>query len=247
MNRQRTFSFAASLALTALIGSLALPAAGDVATGFIQGKVEAGGTAMRYVVYVPRSFAPDKPWPVILFLHGAAAAGPDGLRSVVGGLGWSLWQSPGRFPCLMVFPQQAVAAPWSGIANDLALQALEAVVQKYNGDRSRLYLTGISSGGDGTWTLAAAHPELFAAAVPIAGSGDPAKLAPALKSLPIWAFHGAEDKVVSPRRAQALVAAIQAAGNPNIQYTEYPDNGHNIWQLVYGDAKVIEWLLAQKR
>jgi predicted peptidase len=105
----------------------------------------------------------------------------------------------------------------------------------------------LSNGGDGAWALAAAHPDLFAAALPIAGTGDPAMLTPALKSLPIWAFHGAEDKVVSPRRARALVAAIQSQGNPDLHHTEYPEVGHNSGQIPDGDRTVIDWLLAQNR
>src|SRR5947209_15726732 len=107
MNRHTVPFPAVILALAALFGSLVLPALGDVETGFINGEVEASSTAMRYVVYVPRNFAPEKQWPVILFLHGAAAAGHDGLRPVVGGLGWALWQKYlwfQPFPCLVVFP-----------------------------------------------------------------------------------------------------------------------------------------------
>jgi predicted peptidase len=269
MNRYTALSLAASLALTVLFGSLTLPAVGDVETGFINGQVTANGKTMVYVVYVPRDYSPAKQWPVILFLHQSTIEGHDGFLPLftdlprggnatpaniaqsmltgAGSLGVAVMRNPQRFPCLVVWPELPSAGSWSGIYNDLALRALEEVVEKYNGDRNRLYLTGISLGGAGTWTLAAVRPDLFAAAMPIAGGGNPATMAPALKSLPIWVFHGGADMTVSPASDRAMVAAIQAEGNPNIKYTEYPGLGHNVWDMAYDDPAVIAWLLAQKR
>jgi predicted peptidase len=245
MNRRAILSLAASLALIVLFGSLALPAFADVETGFINGKVEANGKTMLYVVYIPRDYSPDKQWPVILFLHGGAAEGTDGYRQVfLYGLGLELWQFPKRYPFLVVLPQHPNPPGWSGSWNDLALQALEEVVTKYGADRTRLYLTGVSSGGRGTWQMASDHPDLFAAAIPIASRSMSLTIAPALKSLPLWVFHSRGD---SPENDRALVAAIQAEGNLNIQYTEYPGAVHEVSEITYHDPKVMAWLLAQKR
>jgi len=248
MNRHIKYSLTVGLALTVLLISLTLPAVGDVETGFINGVVQANGKTMPYVVYVPRNYTPEKQWPVILFLHGAGEVGTDGFRQVLVGIGQQLMVNPKRFPCLVVMSQLPSGAAWSGSWNDLALQALEAVVEKYGGDRNRLYLTGLSLGGNGTWTIVSKHPELFAAAMPIAGWVDnPVTVAPALQSLPLWVFHGSADPIVSPVSDRNLVKLITAEGNPNIQYTEYPGAGHNVWDMAYGNNKVIVWLLAQHR
>jgi predicted peptidase len=217
------------------------------------------------VVYVPRNYAPEKQWPVILFLHGGFANGNDGLHplfydlprgadccagltTAAGNLGVAVMRNSQRFPCLVLFPQApAGVGYWYGASEDLALRALEEVVVKYNGDRDRIYLTGLSQGGNGTWRLASDHPDLFAAAIPIAGWGNPTTMALALKSLPLWVFHGGADGTVGPSGDRAMVAAIRAAGNPNIQYTEFPGVGHNVWDMVYDSPDVIKWLLAQKR
>jgi predicted peptidase len=242
----RCFHRALLLALVlAPLGAI-LPAHA-VETGFINGRVEAGGRSMPYVASVPRSYSPDQSWPGILFLHGSGERGDDGFAQVRVGIGPQLWLHPERFPCLVVMPQAPRDAVWSGATNDLALMALEAVAAKYNGDRSRLYVTGLSLGGSGTWEIAAAHPDLFAAAIPIAGFVDPRTIASALKSLPIWVFLGGADPTLPARFVRDLVAAIQAAGNQNIRYTEYPGVGHNAWDRAYSNAEVIGWLLAQRR
>ena len=142
--------------------------------------------------------------------------------------------------------RREVPIDWSGRNEAQALQTLEEVVVKYNGDRSRLYLTGFSVGGHGTWNVASDHPDLFAAIIPISGWGTPATMAPRLKSLPIWVFHGEKDSLEPVQSSREMVAAIRAAGNPNIKYSEYPGVDHNAWDPTYNDPKVIEWLLAQK-
>jgi predicted peptidase len=259
--------------LTALVATspVAAQAAAPVETGFLNGQVTTNGKTMRYVVYVPRNYVPEKEWPVILFLHGGWAEGEDGFRPLFltlppkvnpyqlpkgftwgGSLGAAVTLHPERFPCLVVWPQVPTGESyWIGRTKEMALQALEEVVQRYNGDRNRIFLTGLSLGGDGTWRFAAEHPDLFAAAMPIANSGQSVsfilKRASALKSLPLWVFHGADDKGWPPSVDRKLVAAIQAAGNTNIRYTEYPGVDHNSWDITYNDPQVIAWLLAQKR
>jgi predicted peptidase len=270
MNRCTMLSLAAGLALTVLIASppVAAQSPAPVETGFINGQVTANGKTMLYVVYVPRNYTPDKQWPVILFLHGGFTEGHDGFHpliytlptgadlgakvtlSTAGALGVAVMRNPQRFPCLVVWPQAPDGAGyWGGASEDMALRALEEVIQKYNGDRSRLYVTGLSLGGDGTWRLASDHPDLFAAALPIATSffGPTDQRVQALKSMPLWVFHGAADHTTPPPTARKWVAALQAAGSTSIQYTELPGLGHNVWDIAYNDPKVIEWLLAQKR
>jgi predicted peptidase len=259
---------ALAVRLTTWIAAPPVAAQDPVPTGFLNGQVKANGRTMVYVVYVPRNYVAEKQGPVILFLHGSLAEGHDGFHplmntlprgtnfniaagsTVAGSLGVAVMRNSQRFPCLVVWPQQPEGtAGWGGPNADLALRVLEEVVGKYNGDRSRLYLTGISSGGGGAWTMAADHPELFAAAIPIAAAGNSPteKAAQALKSMPLWVFHGGADRDASPAVDRKWVAAIQAAGSTSIQYTEFPGMGHNVWDTVYDDPKVIAWLLAQHR
>jgi predicted peptidase len=231
--------------LLALLAAPRLSSA--VETGFINRTVEEAGKTMPYVVYVPRDYTDRKRWPVILFLHGSGERGDNGLAQTQVGIGTALRVHPERFPCLVVMPQAPNSGGWQGESNDLALKALDAVVDKYHGDRSRLYLTGLSMGGFGAWAIAAAHPDRFAALMPICGGGRPAEMAPALKTLPIWVFHGGADPVVPPQLARDMVEAIKAVGNSTIKYTEYPGVGHNSWEKAYDDPDAIAWLLAQKR
>ena len=131
MNRRTQLSVAASLALTALFASppVAAQAPASLETGFLNGQVTASGTTMRYVVYVPWDYSPEKQWPVILFMHGSGEEGTDGLRQVVGGLAQQILWNSKRFPCLVVLPQTN-GGTWNCAAGDLALQALDDVVAK---------------------------------------------------------------------------------------------------------------------
>jgi poly(3-hydroxybutyrate) depolymerase len=127
----------------------------------------------------------------------------------------------------------------------LALAALDALRKEFNLDPSRLYLTGLSMGGYGTWDTIARHPKLFAAAVPVCGGGDEST-APAIKDLPIWCFHGGADKTVPPERSRNMIEALKAAGG-HTRYTEYPGVGHNSWDKAYAEPELPTWLFAQKR
>jgi predicted peptidase len=216
-------------------------------TGFLNKSVRAGDRSMPYVVYLPREHTSKKRWPVILFLHGAGERGDNGLSQSQVGIGTAIRMHPERFPCLVVMPQAPRGNGWRGESNELALRALDEVVKKYKGDPSRLYLTGLSMGGYGTWEIAAKYPDRFAAVMPICGGGDPTAMASTLKSLPIWVFHGDADQAVPVQRSREMVEAIKAAGSASIKYTEYPGVGHNSWDNAYGDAEAITWLLSQKR
>jgi predicted peptidase len=242
------------LALFAARTAVAAPA---VETGFIDAIVHAGDMAMPYVVYVPRNYTPDQKWPVILFLHGAGQRGMDGLKQTQVGIGGAIRSHPERFPCIVVMPQCPPSRAWGqGIRGfntpspdtvTLALAALDAAVDKYHGDPDRLYLTGLSLGGFGTWEIGTRHPDKFAALMPICGGGRPADAATALKDLPIWTFHGDADPTVPIQRSREMVEAIKAAGSTRIRLTEYPGVGHNSWDKAYNDPEAITWLLAQKR
>jgi predicted peptidase len=127
-------------------------------------------------------------------------------------------------------------------------QLIDHVAGKLNVDTHRIYVTGLSMGGYGTWRLAAAHPELIAAAVPICGGVniDPEKMARPLTRVPIWAFHGAKDPVVPITESKQMVEAIERAGG-EVRFTVYPDAEHDSWTQTYDDQEVYDWLLKHER
>ena len=214
------------------------------ATGFINKVMTVNGVARRYMVYVPHDYTPDKAWPLVLFLHGAGERGDDGLLQSDVGLGHAIRKNPERFPCLVVMPQCPKEVWWHQVPEHMDT-VLADVLKAYNVDPARVYLTGISMGGFGTWIYGAAHTDIFAAFMPICGGGNPADAAK-LATRPIWAFHGADDSSVPPSKSREMVEAVRNAKG-NIQYTEFPGINHNSWDSAYGDANAIAWLLEQHK
>lgn len=194
-----------------------------------------------YLLFLPSGYAKSKQrWPLMLFLHGAGETGTNLARLTVLGPPRIVESKP-DFPFILVSPQSPVRT-WDP---DRLNALLDEVIHKYRVDKDRVYLTGASMGGSGTWALAAAHPEKFAAIAPLCGTGNPAD-APRLARLPIWAFQGAKDPVVHLAHAQEMVDAVRAAGG-NVKFTVYPDAGHDIWTRTYADPALYQWLLEQRR
>lgn len=240
------------MAAVAIVLALAAPGAAraedePMATGFLNRAVKQDGQSYPYVVYVPRNYDKNQKWPVILFLHGAGERGDDGLKQSEVGLGRAVRMHPERFPALVVMPQCPEKQWWDAKGAKAALKALDEVVDKYSGDRSRLYLTGLSMGGYGSWTIASDKPEMFAAVAPICGGGDPKAMAERLKGLPLWVFHGDADPAVPVARSREMVEAIKSAGSTVIKYTEMPGVQHNSWDAAYENPEFATWLFAQRR
>lgn len=153
------------------------------------------------------------------------------------------------YPAFIFVPYCPEGAGWGGISGIASLESL--VYETISGlhepgiDIKRRYVTGVSRGGYGTWQFICARPDLFAAAIPICGAGDP-KLASNVVNIPIWAFHGAKDKNVPISGSRDMILAIKKAGGQP-RYTEYPDRAHNIWDKVIATPGLWEWLFAQKR
>jgi predicted peptidase len=238
-----------------------------MSTGFLDRSVTVDGTAYPYVVYVPRSYEPARRWPVILFLHGAGERGSDGLRATAIGLGSAIRFAPERFPAIVVFPQAPLQTRWLGEPVDAALLALDASMGEFHGDPERVYLTGLSMGGYGSWHLGLAQPERWAALVVVCGGllahpsttavrpspllppapADPyAFAAHALRHLPIRLFHGADDQIVPAEGSRRMDAELRKEG-ADVQYTEYPGVGHDSWTRAYGEEELWKWLFAQRR
>jgi predicted peptidase len=241
-------------------------AQGIMETGFLTRTVEFNGVHYPYQVYVPASYTSAERWPVILFLHGAGERGSDGLAQTQVGLATAVRLHPDRYPAIVVFPQVPLDSLWAGVPGQMAMAALDKTMKEYSTNPDRVYLTGISMGGNGTWYLAYRYPDRFAAVVPICGwvtpfntwvskaetvvpAGDgPAfeALARKLGKIPVWIFHGEEDNTVPVEQSRQSANALTAAGG-HVQYTELPGIGHNSWDPAYGSTKFAAWLFQQNR
>jgi predicted peptidase len=221
----------------------ALPA-DEPKTGFIDATYKDGDKEVKYVLFVPADYKGDKEYPVILFLHGAGEKGSDGKKQARGGLAPAIRRDK-SFPFIAIFPQ--AENTWRAGSADAkrALAILDQVMKEYKTDPKRVYLTGLSMGGFGTWSIAAATPERWAAIVPICGGGSPAT-AEKIKDIPCWCFHGDADPTVKVESSRAMIEALKKAG-AEPKYTEYPGVGHNSWDKAYATKELYDWLLMQKR
>jgi predicted peptidase len=241
----------AILSLTALAFLTAAPGlAGEkVETGFINKVFKGKDGDSKYVVFVPHAYTGEAEFPLILFLHGAGERGDDGERQVKQGIGSAIKfkENEKKFPFIVVFPQCSAKGLWQagGPDADRALAILDEVQKTYKVDTKRVYLTGLSLGGYGTWSLAAAQPDRWAAIAPICGGGDPS-MAEKIKDIPCWCFHGDADKAVPVQRSREMIDALKKAG-ANPRYTEMPFVGHNSWDPAYVTGELYTWMLAQKR
>ena len=196
---------------------------------------------LNYLLYLPPGYEKsEKPFPLILFLHGAGETGKD-LKLVKKHGPPKIVEKKKDVAFIVVSPQ----APVRGWKTKQLLALLDDVESKYRVDKDRVYLTGLSMGGYGTWALAAAAPERFAAIAPICGGGNPST-AEKLKGLPIWVFHGAKDPAVPLKRSEDMVAALKKAGH-EVKFTVYPNAGHDSWTETYNNPKLYEWFLEHKR
>lgn len=214
------------------------------------------GEAIPYRLFVPEKYDRKKKYPLVLFLHGGGGRGTDNLRQIQGGNGFILDyfirpETQAQFPSFVVAPQ-SFGEGWveSGRLTpssqlQLVLELIESLQKEYDIDRQRLYVAGQSLGAYGTFSAISAHPDLFAAAIPISGGGEESK-AERIADVSIWVFHGDKDDVVSVERSRRMVAAIRRAGGKP-KYTEYAGEGHVIWQNVFNEPELLSWLFSQKR
>jgi len=195
----------------------------------------------HYLVYLPEGYGKGgQRWPLILFLHGSGERGTDLEKVKLHGPP-KLVEAGESFPFIIVSPQCPESEDWSV---DVLTALLDHVEREYPVDTDRVYLTGLSRGGFGTWVLGMAHPERFAAIAPICGWADPKK-ACALKDVPVWAFHGAKDKAVALEDEEAVVDALRKCGG-DVKFTIYPDATHDAWTRTYENPALYEWFLSRR-
>jgi predicted esterase len=231
---------------------------GDGRHGFLTRAYEGDdGATFNYAVFVPFDYAADRPFPLILFLHGSGERGAQGRKYLDTTFPAALRKRQDTFGFIAVCPQ-GHSDDWHIGGEDVtaAMRILETVRKEYNVDPKRIYLSGVSSGGVGVWNLAAAYPDLWAAIVPVAtGPCDPGQ-APRIAKLPCWCFHNAMDEVCPPSIPRRMVVALRDAGGTP-RYTEFVPLAsddvnarvprHNAWDKAYSMPELYEWLIRQKR
>jgi len=198
---------------------------------------------LGYLLYVPKDYSADKAWPLVVFLHGAGERGSNLEQLKAHGLPKLIAQGQ-DFEFIVVSPQCPTNKWWVGLDSHV-IALIDETMDRYNVDKNRVYLTGLSMGGYGTWSITAGYPERFAAIAPICGGGQP-YLARNLKDVPVWAFHGAKDNVVPLQQSQQMVDAVNAAGG-NAKLTVYPEAWHDSWTQTYANPELFKWLLSHSK
>jgi predicted peptidase len=224
-------------------------------TGFVDRTVSLEQDEYRYQVYVPANYTESEKWPLIFFFHGEGESGTDGTAQTYMGIGPAIRRHPEQYRCLVVMPQSRVRRSWGDPEMEMqAFTALQQTLEEFNVDQDRIYLTGISSGGNAAWYFAVKCPGLFAAIVPMAGASPHpglsdeqyAAIAASLGQVPIWVFHGQADDIINVAEPRKLVEILREVG-ANVRYTEYEGVGHGSWELAYEEPELIPWLLSQRR
>jgi predicted peptidase len=215
---------------------------------------------LPYLLLKPLHFDSSLNYPLLVFLHGSGSRGHDN-QNTAAHIDSLLLADSNRvtFPAYVVVPQcendhKWVDADWNALSHEqpaqpstymgLCMRLLDSLESVLNIDKKRIYVTGLSMGGFGTWDLIARLPNKFAAAAPVCGGGDP-KTASLIAHIPIWCFHGSEDKVVKVSRSRNMYEALLKE-NSKIKYSEYKGVGHGSWKQAYAEPDFLKWMFAQK-
>ena len=230
----------------------------------------AKGEQMPYRLFTPAVLEKGRIYPLVMFLHGASGSGTDNLKQLQGGnmygaVVWTLPENRAKHPAFVVAPQ--TDANWACVIIDparpartpadlkfceagilgpgakLAFEMVDRLLETLPIDRQRIYLTGHSMGGAGTWHMIAHRPAFFAAAVPVCGHPDPAT-ASIVKGVPVWNFHGETDEIEPVETSRRMIAALRTAGGTP-RHTEYPGIGHNVFAWAYTEPALVEWVFRQ--
>lgn len=204
---------------------------------------------------------PSRKFPLVVFLHGSGERGNNNTAQLKWGVqNFATTNQMKMHPAIVVAPQCPAGQRWSNVdenangivmrkqpsnAGALVMELIDSLIKRMPVDTNRIYITGLSMGGDGTFDLLARYPDRFAAALPVCGAGDPATASGMVK-VPMWIVTGAEDPAVSPEDTHRMFVALRAAGaKPG--YTEYPEVGHFSWIQAYSDELILEWLFRQRK
>lgn len=214
--------------------------------------------SLDYMLFLPKEYSAqnEKKWPLIVFLHGLGERGhsiSDLPRVKVHGPAKLVEQDP-NFEFIVVSPQCKDDNWWPCDIESLNALLDHVLASVKNVDPDRVYLTGLSMGGVGSFEWAMENPERFAAVAPICGAGVyqtswglPQEKADQLRALPFWVFHGEADTTVSPEQSKQMVAGLKAFGVKEVKLTTYPGVGHDSWTQTYNDPKLFQWFLQHRR
>ena len=252
--------------LVALSLAAAMVAHAETKTGNVADKLEpreykaADGKVFRYR-WAEKLPGDNSKVPLIVFMHGAGERGTDNAAQLRHGVtelvNWLDAHEKGYRLIAGQVPngKRWVEVDWSAASHTmpsepsetmaLQLEFIDKLLADPRTDKSRVYATGISMGGSGTWDIFCRRPDVFAAGIPICGGADVAQV-PKIAGLPIWTFHGSADSAVPVCRSRNMVSALWAAGS-NAHYREYPDAGHNVWTRTYRDGEVLAWFFKQRK
>lgn len=213
--------------------------------------VDKSGDSLHYRLLKPLDYDSTRQYPLIVCLHHGGAHGKDNIQQLSADPAPFLMEQGNRtrYPSFIFMPQSPQGMGFSGAygnasVDSLVFRTIRQLQDRLPIDRKRIYVLGISGGGYGSWHFVSMHPELFAAAVPICGGGEP-KYGPKLVNVPIWAFHGARDKLAPVAHSRDMINAIRKAGGKP-KYTEYEFAGHGIWDKVR-EEDIMEWMFAQHK
>jgi predicted peptidase len=221
----------------------------------------ANGQTLNYRLLKPQGYKADRQYPLVVFLHGAGERGDDNVAQLKHGMREFCkpeWRE--QHPCYVIAPQCPTGKRWSEVdwsapssslpektsdALQLTFELVDTMLADAAVNKNRIYITGLSMGGYGTWDALARRPQFFAAALPICGGGDP-QTAARFTHVPLWCFHGDADTAVPVNRSREMIEALTAAGGMP-KYTEYKGVAHDSWTRTYADAEVIQWMFKQLR
>ncbi|WP_439484263.1 prolyl oligopeptidase family serine peptidase [Cyclobacterium plantarum] len=214
--------------------------------------VSENGDTLKYRLMKPEDPEPQKKYPLVIALHGGAGSGTENLIQVDGSWTAQFLAKPSnreKYPAYLFVPQCPPGSSWGVVPNipvvdELVFEAIISLEAEFSIDKTRRYVMGESLGGYGTWHFISTRPKMFAAAVPICGGGNP-NFAHKIKDVPIWAFHGAQDRIVPVKSSRKMIAALnEAGGNP--LYTEFADEGHIISESFENTEGLLDWVFAQQ-
>jgi predicted peptidase len=223
------------------------------------------GLALPYRLLLPQDYDPQKKYPLILFLHGAGERGNDNEKQLVHGAKLFLTaENRKNFPAIVIAPQCPAENYWGSVSVDrttspftlsfdysrpattalsAAIELAKKIIAEEGVDKKRVYITGLSMGGMGTFEAVYRYPKLFAAAAPVCGGGDASRYTKQAAKIPFWIFHGDADAVVSVNESRAMVSKLKSL-KASVKYTEYGGVNHNSWDNAFAEPDFVKWLLS---
>ncbi len=223
---------------------------------------------LPYRILFPENYDRIKKYPLVLFLHGVGERGNDNEKQLTHGAKlFLLPESRKNFPSIVVFPQCAADGYWSSVKIDVnkkpiefdfdynrpstdqldgVVKMLKRVIRTESVDKKRVYISGLSMGGFGTFEIVSRFPKLFAAVLPICGGGDAKHYNKKVKTVPFWIFHGADDAVVNVNYSREMAEKLKLMG-VTVRYSEYPGVNHNSWNNAFAESDFLSWMFSNKR